>query len=285
MPAENQRGVRFTKRSAIEIGEVVRAARGGHRVQPPVRFPRETSRGASYTWAYVFNSTASGVVPQYGVMELIGLENTWNGGKLLDAQARDTPLPVFHGVVPWTEANTTIGLDYTRRFFYGVALHEIPPQTIGRVAVSGIVPARVKANNTLDRLAGPCVGIADGAAGYASTIQLESGWGPVEIVDLLPPQDAGDESPVVFVRLGGRPFRCLAASGSDSTAVGNARSYPVRIGLVGNTGSTERNLTNASGSTVYVRVTAAYGPIPTSSRLLVEQQNDGGFAAISFAPA
>jgi hypothetical protein len=44
---EGIRGVKFTRESAAEVAELVRAARGGDRGQPPVRLPRAPLGGGS----------------------------------------------------------------------------------------------------------------------------------------------------------------------------------------------------------------------------------------------
>jgi hypothetical protein len=281
--ANKRQAVSFTRSSAEEIAAVVRAFRGGDRDQAPVMLPRAIRGGdAAYTWGLALNNT-SRVVPRFGVLELTPGTDLLN----IEATGGGAAHPTFTGNMPWVGSVHELAASSGRNYFYGVALEDIPAGQTGRVAVSGVVPARVYVNSESDRLCGPCVTPQDPTnqdEGFASTRQFESGWGNVEIVGGL---SAVGSSIVTSVRLGGRPFRCHALNDTAVSRGINGTVAIVRVG--GYSGSTtvidgvtygERNLMHRGSTGVTVRFSPVYSSLRSGARIVVEQSAWGTFVPI-----
>ena len=126
----------------------------------------------SYTWSWVLNTTSS-TVPKFGNLRLDRLVNISNvlesygaqvwRNMMTNEQAASVSTPVFTGLAAWTHPNYELANSFGTYLTYGIALQEIAPNAVGRVAVSGIVAARVKDAATTDpttdnvRSAGPCI--------------------------------------------------------------------------------------------------------------------------------
>jgi len=250
----------------------------------------------SYTWAWVLNTTSS-TVPKFGNMRIDRLANAsgvlessgapvWNG-MVTNEQAAATPTPVFTGVYPWVHpTDSELVNSFSKYLTYGIALHDIAPNTMGRVAVSGIVAARVKDWPTTTeptgdnvRLAGPCI------TGGNTLEMLEAGWGPHEIVSPQIPSPDAEQYPLYMVRVNAHPFRVYAKGysddiGSGGLSTGGTGPLVVQLGDIG----AERDAKWQSIYPIRVRVKAIYGPVKPGKRCLVEPGPGGTFVVMAVEP-
>jgi hypothetical protein len=93
-----------------------------------------TAYSPPYEYVYCRN-TSPRLVPRFGVLEIDGLEIT-PGGESDDGTSQFVEMPVVTGVVPGNSIR------------WGVALEPIAPDKIGRLAVAGVVQARVNVIST-----------------------------------------------------------------------------------------------------------------------------------------
>ena len=248
----------------------------------------------SYTWAWVLNTTSS-TVPKFGNLRLDRLVNISNvlessgapvwRNMMTNEQAASVSTPVFTGLSPWTHPNYELSNSFGTYLTYGIALSEIAPNAIGRVAVSGIVAARIKDWATTDptgdnvRIAGPCI------TGGNTLSMLESGWGPHEIVSAKVPSSTAGEYPLYLIRVNAHPFRIYAKGysddiGSGGLSTGASGSLVVQFGDIG----AERDAMYQSTYRIRVRVRAIYGPVKPGKRCLVEPGPGGTFVAMAVEP-
>lgn len=125
--------------------------------------------GAPYIYVPARNSTG-GDVPRWGVMRIDGLELT-AGGPTATGNAQFQDMPVVTGRLP--------GGAYPER--WGVAVEPIQAGSVGRLAVAGVVQARVRIVNSSDRyvrvIGGDATSLVTGSHGEGMILWMESGVG------------------------------------------------------------------------------------------------------------
>jgi hypothetical protein len=146
---------------AQDAADLVLGARGGV-LGGPVRAGERP-----YTWCLAKNTTTS-TVPRWGVLAITGLEiqpTSQAGG----ATASFEELPVLRGATPTSSTRAWV-----------IAIEPIKANEIGRVAVAGVVQAKVEIKNSSDEFvaAGTTTSqLVTGSSGEGAILWKETGTG------------------------------------------------------------------------------------------------------------